>query len=105
MPNTGLNIASVCFLIMSAQMYSRMLTFSGVPLAFSAMAAVAALMGGPVRVGLEGSLFIKRGKLAQSNARQAEKIKSTLEAQGNRIATPAEARAILGFKGADKVRV
>ncbi|MBN7784098.1 3-keto-5-aminohexanoate cleavage protein [Ponticoccus gilvus] len=67
------------------------------------LAAVAAQMGGHVRVGLEDSLFIERGKLAESNAQQVEKIKSILEAQGNRIATPAEARAMLGLKGADKV--
>lgn len=40
---TGLVTASVCFLIIAAQMYSRMLAFSGVPLAFGEMAATADL--------------------------------------------------------------
>ncbi len=63
------------------------------------LAAVAAQMGGHVRVGLEDSLFIARGKLAKSNAEQVEKIRGILETQGNQIATPDEARAILGLKG------
>jgi len=67
------------------------------------MAAAAAAMGGHVRVGLEDSLFIERGQLATSNAQQVEKIKGILEEQGNTVATPDEARAMLGLKGADKV--
>ncbi|SHJ73080.1 Uncharacterized conserved protein, DUF849 family [Shimia gijangensis] len=67
------------------------------------MAATAASMGGHVRVGLEDSLFIERGVLAKSNAQQVEKIVSILRDQGNEVATPDEARKILGLKGADKV--
>ena len=64
------------------------------------LAAVAAQMGGHVRVGLEDSLYIERGELARSNAQQVEKIRSILELQGNQIATPDEARTMLGLKGA-----
>ncbi len=67
------------------------------------MAAVAAQMGGHVRVGLEDSLYIEKGKLAKSNAEQVHKIRSILETQGQEIATPAEAREMLGLKGAGKV--
>lgn len=67
------------------------------------LAAVAAQMGGHVRVGLEDSLFIEKGRLATSNAQQVEKVRKILELQGNAIATPAEARAMLGLKGTDKV--
>ena len=67
------------------------------------MAAVAAQMGGHVRVGLEDSLFIERGKLATSNAQQVEKVKSILIGQGNQIASPDEARTMLGLKGASQV--
>lgn len=67
------------------------------------MAAVAAQMGGHVRVGLEDSLFIERGKLATSNAQQVEKIKNILIEQGNKIATPDETRLMLGLKGSDQV--
>ncbi len=67
------------------------------------MAAVAAQMGGHVRVGLEDSLYIARGELAKSNAEQVEKIVRILREQGNEPATPDEARAILGLKGGDQV--
>ncbi|NEK23646.1 3-keto-5-aminohexanoate cleavage protein [Sulfitobacter sp. JBTF-M27] len=67
------------------------------------LGAVSAQMGGHVRVGLEDSLFIKRGVLASSNAQQVEKMRGILETQGNEVATPAEAREMLGLKGADEV--
>ena len=67
------------------------------------MASVAAQMGGHVRVGLEDSLFIARGQMAVSNAEQVAKVKRILEEQGNEVATPDEAREILGLKGPDKV--
>ena len=63
------------------------------------LAAVGAQLGGHVRVGLEDSLFIARGELATSNAQQVEKVRGILETQGNQIATPDEARAMLGLKG------
>ena len=67
------------------------------------LGAVAAQMGGHVRVGLEDSLFIERGVLASSNAQQVKKMRGILETQGNQVATPAEAREMLGLKGMDKV--
>jgi len=63
----------------------------------------AALMGGHVRVGLEDSLFIERGKLAASNAEQVRKIVRILAEMGHEPATPAEAREMLGLKGGDRV--
>lgn len=63
----------------------------------------AALMGGHVRVGLEDSLFIERGKLASSNAEQVQKIVRILREMGHEPATPGEAREMLGLKGADRV--
>lgn len=67
------------------------------------MATVAAQMSGHVRVGLEDSLFISRGKKTKSNAQQVEKIRRILDEQGNDIATPDEARSILGLKGSNNV--
>lgn len=67
------------------------------------LAAVAAQMGGNVRVGLEDSLNIARGKLAVSNAEQVHKVRRILEEQGHEIATPDEAREMLGLKGGDRV--
>ncbi len=61
------------------------------------------LLGGHARVGLEDSLFIGRGELAQSNAQQVAKLRRIVEALGREIATTAEARAMLGLKGGDAV--
>ena len=66
-------------------------------------ATQAAMMGGNVRVGLEDSLYIGRGKLASSNAEQVAKMRRILEELGHEIATPADARAMLALKGGDKV--
>ncbi|WCT75124.1 3-keto-5-aminohexanoate cleavage protein [Sphingomonas naphthae] len=63
----------------------------------------AALLGGHVRVGLEDSLFIERGKLAASNAEQVAKIVRILKEMGHEPATPDEARGMLGLKGGDRV--
>lgn len=62
-----------------------------------------ALLGGNLRVGLEDSLYIGPGEKAKSNADQVRKIRSIVENLGLSIATPAEARARLGLKGADQV--
>lgn len=67
------------------------------------MAAISAGMGGHVRVGLEDNLFISRGVLATSNAEQVARIRTVVEGMGREVATPNDARAILGLKGADRV--
>lgn len=66
-------------------------------------ATQSAIMGGSVRVGLEDSLYIGRGKLANSNAEQVTKIRRILQELGHEIATPAEARQMLGLKGGNRV--
>jgi uncharacterized protein (DUF849 family) len=65
--------------------------------------ALAAAMGGNVRVGLEDSLWIGPGQLAKSNAEQVTKARGIIEALGLEIATPDEAREILALKGGDTV--
>lgn len=67
------------------------------------LATTASQMGGNVRVGLEDSLFIGRGKLARSNAEQVTKIRRIVEDLGCEVASPDEAREILGLKGGDRV--
>jgi len=62
----------------------------------------AAMLGGHVRVGLEDSLFIERGKLAASNAEQVAKIVRMLAELGLEPASPTEARELLALKGADR---
>jgi uncharacterized protein (DUF849 family) len=69
-------------------------------MAFTTMAGI---MGGNVRVGLEDSLYIGKGKLASSNAEQVAKIRRILEELSLEIATPTEARQRLHLKGADRV--
>jgi uncharacterized protein (DUF849 family) len=64
----------------------------------------ATMMGGNVRVGLEDSLYIGRGKLAASNAEQVAKIRRIIEELGYEAATPQEVRTMLALKGADKVK-
>ena len=68
-----------------------------------AFTTAAGIMGGNVRVGLEDSLYISKGKLATSNAEQVAKIKRILEDLSLEIATPSEAREILQLKGGDRV--
>ena len=65
----------------------------------------AAMLGGNVRVGLEDSLFIGRGKLAASNAEQVTKIRAILAELGLEVATPDEARRSLALKGRDQVNI
>ena len=67
------------------------------------VAAMAAAMGGNVRVGLEDSVWIGPGKLAESNAAQVKQARQIVEGLGLELATPDEAREILSLKGGDKV--
>ena len=62
-----------------------------------------AIMGGHVRVGLEDSLYLGRGKLAQSNAEQVARIRRILAELSLDLATPDEARAMLDLKGRGSV--
>ena len=67
------------------------------------IATQAATLGGNVRVGLEDSLWAGRGELASSNAVQVKKVRTIIETLGLQVATPDEAREILGLKGGDQV--
>jgi uncharacterized protein (DUF849 family) len=67
------------------------------------LVTVGAIMGGNVRVGLEDSLYIGKGKLAASNAEQVRRIRTILENLSLDVATPKEAREMLALKGGDQV--
>ncbi|MEG3143147.1 3-keto-5-aminohexanoate cleavage protein [Sphingomonas sp. RT2P30] len=67
------------------------------------IAAMAAAMGGNVRVGLEDSLWLGAGRLAETNAAQVTQVRKIIEGLGLEVATPAEARVILELKGSDRV--
>lgn len=64
------------------------------------IAALSAANGGHVRVGLEDSLWLGKGKLAESNAAQVRQARTLIESLGLEVATPDEAREILSLKGA-----
>ena len=64
---------------------------------------IGAIMGGHVRVGLEDSIYLGKGVKAKSSAEQVQKIRRILEELSYEIATPDEARQILGLKGAANV--
>jgi uncharacterized protein (DUF849 family) len=67
------------------------------------VAAMAASMGGHVRVGLEDSLWLGAGQLAETNAAQVLRVRQIIEGLGLEIATPDDAREILSLKGGDRV--
>ena len=67
------------------------------------MCTTSLLMGGNVRVGLEDSLYVEKGRMAKSNAEQVEKIIKIAREFDIEPATPDEARQILGLKGLNKV--
>ncbi|WP_440640841.1 3-keto-5-aminohexanoate cleavage protein [Bradyrhizobium sp. PUT101] len=67
------------------------------------VAAMAASMGGHVRVGLEDSLWVGAGQLATSNAAQVRQVRKIIEGLGLEAATADEAREILSLKGGDRV--
>ena len=62
------------------------------------LASMAIIMGGHVRVGFEDNIFYKKGELAKSNAQLVERVVRLAKEFGREIATPDEARAILGLK-------
>jgi uncharacterized protein (DUF849 family) len=69
------------------------------------LVTLGAILGSNVRVGLEDSLFISRGVLAESNAQQVGKIVRILSELSLEIATPDEAREMLALKGPDRTSI
>jgi uncharacterized protein (DUF849 family) len=67
------------------------------------LATMGAAQGSNVRVGLEDSLWIAPGQLAESSAAQVRKIRQVIEGLSLDVATPQEARAMLKLKGGDNV--
>lgn len=67
------------------------------------MCTTSLIMGGNVRVGMEDSLYAGKGVMAKGSADQVEKIAHIAQELSIDIATPDEARQILGLKGLDKV--
>ncbi|MDF1552248.1 MAG: 3-keto-5-aminohexanoate cleavage protein [Deferrisomatales bacterium] len=68
------------------------------------LAPISIQMGGHVRVGLEDNIYLRKGVLAESNAQLVEKAVAMVTDMGRQVATPADARRILGLKGIDQVK-
>jgi 3-keto-5-aminohexanoate cleavage enzyme len=72
-------------------------TVSGIGRSAFSMAAMAIIMGGHVRVGFEDNVYLSKGVLAESNGELVEKVVRLAKELGREVATPQEARAILGL--------
>jgi uncharacterized protein (DUF849 family) len=69
------------------------------------LATVGAILGGNVRVGLEDSIYLDKGTLAESNADQVEKIRRIIGELSLEPASPDEARTMLALKGAEQTAI
>jgi uncharacterized protein (DUF849 family) len=88
--------------LLGADNYIWSVIGAGYPAEFN-LATLGIMMGGHARVGFEDNIFIEKGVLAKSNAELVEKVVRIARELGREIATPDEARKILGLKGKDKV--
>ena len=88
--------------LLGADNYVWSVIGAGYPAEFN-LAALGIMMGGHARVGFEDNIFIEKGVLAKSNAVLVEKVVRIARELGREIATPDEARKMLGLKGKDKV--
>jgi len=88
--------------LLGADNYVWSVIGAGYPAEFN-LATLGIMMGGHARVGFEDNIFIEKGVLAKSNAELVEKLVRIARELGREIATPDEARKILGLKGKDKV--
>jgi uncharacterized protein (DUF849 family) len=75
---------------------------AGYPAEFH-LGAMAAMLGGHVRVGMEDNFRIRRGEFAKSNGELVEKMVRIARELDRDIASPEEARSILRLKGKEKV--
>jgi uncharacterized protein (DUF849 family) len=104
----GANVEEVVHLkqtadrLLGAGNYTWSVIGAGYPAEFN-LAALSIMMGGHARVGFEDNIFIEKGVLAKSNAELVEKVVRIARELGREIATPDEARKILGLKGRDMV--
>jgi 3-keto-5-aminohexanoate cleavage enzyme len=75
-------------------------TVAGIGRRQTAMATLAIAMGGHVRVGFEDNIYLKKGELADSNARFVERVVRIAREVGREPASVPEARSILGLPAA-----
>lgn len=91
------NTAKSCF--------GEALNWSVIPASITPFAFLAAAlaMGGHIRTGMEDTLYLNRGQLAKSNGELCEKAVRMIHEMGFEVATPDEARALIGTKGSGQV--
>jgi 3-keto-5-aminohexanoate cleavage enzyme len=70
----------------------------GIGRGYLPMAMMALIMGGHIRVGMEDNIYVSHGVLAKTNAELVERVVRICREYGREVATPTEARQILGFK-------
>ncbi len=88
--------------LIGADNYKWSVIGAGYPAEFH-LDTLAVMMGGHERVGMEDNIFIEKGVLCKSNAELVAKVVRIARELGREVATPDEARAILGLKGRDNV--
>lgn len=88
--------------LLGAENYIWSVIGAGYPAEFN-LATLSIMMGGHARVGFEDNIFIEKGVLAKSNAELVGKVVRIAQELCREIATPDDARKILGLKGRDKV--
>jgi uncharacterized protein (DUF849 family) len=71
----------------------------------TSLVTISAILGGSVRVGLEDSIYLAKGELAKSNADQVAKICRILGELSLEVASPEDARQMLGLKGAAETAI
>ena len=104
----GADSENLLFMIRTAdKLFGKDYTFSVLAAGRQQMplALTAANSGGNVRVGLEDSVMISAGKLAQNNAEQVIKIRQMLEQLSLTIATPEQTRTRLALKGKNQINL
>jgi uncharacterized protein (DUF849 family) len=88
--------------LIGAENYKWSVIGAGYPAEFHAD-ALSIMMGGHARVGMEDNIFVEKGVLCKSNAELVAKVVRIAKELGREIASPDEARAILGLKGKNNV--
>jgi uncharacterized protein (DUF849 family) len=88
--------------LFGAENYVWSVIGAGYPAEFN-LGALATIMGGNARVGMEDNIFIEKGVLCKSNGELVEKMVRIAKELGREVATPDEARKILGLKGRENV--
>lgn len=66
------------------------------------MLAQSFLLGGHVRIGIEDTVYLSKGRLAVSNAELVDKARLIVEHLGGELASAEEAREMLGLAGAER---